>query len=89
MSKRLALIVGSITAFCFLCMGFFIVYYNMTFMDRLDKLKMECIFTSISLNSEYTFNAYLSNGGATVDYAVIGEIVNNKTKEKKIPRTTR
>lgn len=36
-----------------------------------------------SPNGEYTVNAYLCNGGATVAYAVRGEVVNNETGEKR------
>lgn len=43
----------------------------------------ELIYTSTSNSKEYTFNGYLVNSGATVAYAVRGEIVNNKTKEKR------
>ena len=36
-----------------------------------------------SPNGEYTVNAYLCNGGATVAYAVRGEVVNNETGKKR------
>lgn len=45
--------------------------------------KGELIYTSTSNSKEYTFNGYLVNSGATVAYTVRGEIVNNKTKEKR------
>ena len=36
-----------------------------------------------SPNGEYTVNAYVCNGGATVAYAVRGEVVNNETGKKR------
>jgi len=38
-----------------------------------------------SPNGEYTFKAYLVNGGATVDFAVRGEVQFNKSSKK--PKT--
>ena len=45
----------------------------------------EIITTSNSPDSSYTVTAYLNNGGATVDYAVLCAVKNNKNgKERNI-----
>ena len=43
----------------------------------------EFMYEVESPNGEYTVNAYLCNGGATVAYAVRGEVVNNETGKKR------
>ena len=43
----------------------------------------EFMYEVESPNGEYTENAYLCNGGATVAYAVRGEVVNNETGKKR------
>nr|WP_232337096.1 DUF5412 domain-containing protein [Lysinibacillus timonensis] len=48
------------------------------------RFKDELINQSTSPNGTYTINAYLSNGGATVSYTVLGELVFNK--ENKRPK---
>ncbi|MBP3951735.1 DUF5412 domain-containing protein [Bacillus suaedae] len=48
------------------------------------RLKDELITQSTSPNGTYMINAYLSNGHATVSYAVLGELVfNNDNKRAK------
>ncbi|WP_066073428.1 DUF5412 domain-containing protein [Neobacillus soli] len=46
------------------------------------RFKDELINQSTSPNGTYTINAYLSNGGATVSYAVLGELVFNKENKR-------
>ncbi len=41
----------------------------------------ELITTSDSPDSSYTITAYLNNGGATTDYAVLCVVKNNKTEK--------
>ena len=48
------------------------------------RFKDELINQSTSPDATYTVNAYLSNGGATVSYSVLGELVFNK--ENKRPK---
>lgn len=48
------------------------------------RFKDELITQSTSPNGTYTVNAYLFNGGATVSYTVLGELVFNK--ENKRPK---
>ncbi|MBQ5815917.1 MAG: DUF5412 domain-containing protein [Oscillospiraceae bacterium] len=43
----------------------------------------ELIATQSSPNGAYTVNAYLCDGGATVDYAIRCEIVTNETGQKR------
>lgn len=45
--------------------------------------KGELFYSSASPNGTYVFNAYIGGGGATAGNTVRGEIVNNKTKEKR------
>ncbi|WP_100372325.1 DUF5412 domain-containing protein [Bacillus sp. FJAT-45037] len=42
----------------------------------------ELINTSTSPNGTYTINAYISDGGATTSYAVLGELVFNEKKKR-------
>lgn len=46
------------------------------------RFKDELISQSTSPNRTYTINAYLSNGGATVSYSVLGELVFNKENKR-------
>ncbi|MEH7253776.1 DUF5412 domain-containing protein [Neobacillus niacini] len=57
----------------------FRVYWGFSDWSR---LKDELINQSTSPNGTYTINAYLSNGGATVSYAVLGELVFNKENKR-------
>lgn len=43
----------------------------------------ELISQSVSPDGEYTVFAYLNNGGATTDYAVLCSVKNNNTKKEK------
>lgn len=47
-----------------------------------NRFKDELINQSTSPNGTYTVNAYLSNGGATVSYTVLGELVFNKENKR-------
>lgn len=46
------------------------------------RFKDELINQSTSPKGTYTINAYLSNGGATVSYTVLGELVFNKENKR-------
>ncbi|MEC2078270.1 DUF5412 domain-containing protein [Metabacillus fastidiosus] len=46
------------------------------------RFKDELINQSSSPNGTYTINAYVSNGGATVSYTVLGELVFNKERKR-------
>lgn len=46
------------------------------------RFKDELINQSTSPNGTYTINAYLYNGGATVSYTVLGELVFNKENKR-------
>ena len=43
----------------------------------------EVLEQSTSPDGKYTVTAYLNNGGATTDYAVLGEVKNNETDKVK------
>ncbi|AVK85468.1 hypothetical protein C3943_19035 [Lysinibacillus sp. B2A1] len=46
------------------------------------RFKQELIAESTSPNGTYTVNAYVSDGGATTSYTVLGELVFNKENKK-------
>lgn len=59
------------------------IYWAFFDIQRIDG--QEIITTSDSPDSTYTVTAYLNNGGATTDYAVLCAVKNNKTgKERNI-----
>lgn len=45
--------------------------------------KGEFLHSHDSPDKQYTVNIYLANGGATVDYAIRGELVDNNTGKAK------
>ena len=63
-----------------LLFGSFVYYF---FFDIQHIKGQEKIAESVSPNGSYTVTAYLNNDGATVDYAVIATVTNNKTGRKK------
>jgi len=46
------------------------------------RFKQEVIAESTSPNGTYTVNAYVSDGGATTSYTVLGELMFNKENKK-------
>ena len=59
------------------------IYWAFFDIQRLDG--QQVITVSESPDSSYTVTAYLNNGGATTDYAVLCAVKNNKTgKERNI-----
>ena len=77
---------------CNYCSKYLVDYFRLNFIrnllgffdiQRLDG--QEVITVSDSPDSSYTVTAYLNNGGATTDYAVLCAVKNNKTgKERNI-----
>ena len=63
-----------------LFIGLFI-FKNFFSMANLPKGKH--IYRSSSPSHKYTFDAYLCDGGATTDYAIRGEIIDNHTGKKR------
>ena len=56
---------------------------NWAFFD-IQRIKGEDILEQYtSPDGKYTVTAYLNNGGATTDYAVLGEVKNNETNKVK------
>jgi len=56
---------------------------NWAFFD-IQRIKGEEVLTkSISPDSQYTVTAYLNNGGATTDYAVLCSVVNHETGKSR------
>ena len=76
------IIVASILLIIFALISYGI-YWAFFDIQRLDG--QEVITVSYSPDSSYTVTAYLNNGGATTDYAVLCAVKNNKTgKERNI-----
>ena len=57
--------------------------FNWAFLDIQRINGQEYLNESTSPNGEYTVTAYLNNGGATVDYAVLGRLKNNRNGKTK------
>nr|WP_088011915.1 DUF5412 domain-containing protein [Gottfriedia acidiceleris] len=57
------------------------IYWAFFDMNRLPK--GDFLTEEKSPNGKYTLKAYVTNGGATTDYAVRGELVFNKEKKSK------
>ena len=57
--------------------------YNWAFLDIQRINGQEYLNESTSPNGAYTVTAYLNNGGATVDYAVLGRLKNNRNGKTK------
>lgn len=69
-----------VIAFLIVLVALFIYY---AFFDIQRLHGQENISESTSPDGAYTITAYLNNGGATTDYAVLGTLVNNKNGSKK------
>lgn len=57
--------------------------FNWAFFDIQRINGQEYLGESTSPNGAYTVTAYLNNGGATVDYAVLGRLKNNRNGKMK------
>ncbi|HEX9026902.1 MAG TPA: DUF5412 family protein [Clostridium sp.] len=80
--KKKKIIWGIVIIFIVISIGFLILedtfFYSMTKLPKGDYLSQ-----STSANGTYTIKTYLYNGGATVDYAVRGELIIN-TKNNNV-----
>jgi hypothetical protein len=65
---------GAVFLFC-------LYYYFFVSLNHLPK--GDLLTETVSPNGDYTLNIYLINGGATVSYAVKGEVVYHKKKDKR------
>lgn len=74
MSEILRVIIRTIICFA-VVIGILYVFYYLAFV-RLPRGEIQK--SCASPTGEYTVNLYLCNGGATVDYAIRGEVVYNK-----------
>ena len=74
MKKKIATIVVIIIAILFY--GVYLAFFDMA------RLKGEFISEVKSPNGTYTVKSYLSNGGATTGYAILGELNYNKVNKK-------
>lgn len=69
--------------FVFIIIGAVYFYIN-SFFNGIQGIKGQQYLNDLSSpNGEYTVKAYLNNGGATVDYAVLVQLKNNKNNKTK------
>ncbi len=66
----------------FIIVGSLLVYGVYWVFFDWSRFKQELIINSTSPEGTYTINAYKSDGGATVSYAVLGELVFNKKNKR-------
>lgn len=72
--QTLKVAIGTIVC-CAVAAGILYAFYHLAFV-RLPRGEIQA--SCASPTGEYTVNLYLCNGGATVDYAIRGEVVYNK-----------
>ena len=83
MKKFLKVIIPIIFVILFIAIGFYAVNWAFFDIQRIDG--QELLNEAVSPDGKYTVSAYLNNGGATTDYAVLCSVRNNDTdKEKNI-----
>ncbi|MEG6511738.1 DUF5412 domain-containing protein [Desulforamulus ruminis] len=82
-AKRRALMVLSLFPLSFLTLLAYGIYWAFFDMNHLPK--QELLTAVDSPDGAYTVKAYLSNGGATTAYAVLGELHFNKVNKKPKP----
>ena len=61
--------------------GAYAIHWAFFDIQRIDG--QELINEVVSPDGKYTVSAYLNNGGATTDYAVLCSVRNNETEKKK------
>lgn len=81
-AKKKSLIVIALFPLFFIALISYGIYWAFFDMNRLPK--EELIAEVISPNGTYTLKAYLSDGGATTAFAVLGEL--NYNQENKTPK---
>ena len=83
LKKFLKVIIPIIFIILFIAIGFYAVNWAFFDIQRIDG--QELLNEAVSPDGKYTVSAYLNNGGATTDYAVLCSVRNNDTdKEKNI-----
>lgn len=80
MKKKIFITVGSIIILIATII-YITIYTSFYSMSRLPQ--GEFISETVSSDGKYTIKAYLCNGGATTDYAVRGELINNGNNKVK------
>ena len=70
-----------ILVFIFIVIGVYTVNWAFFDIQRIDG--QELLNEVVSPDGKYTVSAYLNNGGATTDYAVLCSVRNNKTEKEK------
>lgn len=84
MKKHIKIIIPIVVVFLII-IAFFIYGIHWAFFDIQRIEGQEVIEEVISPNDNYTITAYLNNGGATTDYAVLCSVTDNQTgKERNI-----
>ncbi|WP_369678831.1 DUF5412 family protein [Planococcus faecalis] len=74
------LVIGVASSVVIVALFGYVVYWAFFDMQRLPE--GEFLTESVSPNGAYTIRAYVTNGGATVAYAVRGELVFNEENKK-------
>ena len=70
-----------ILIFIFIVIGVYTINWAFFDIQRIDG--QELLNEVVSPDGKYTVSAYLNNGGATTDYAVLCSVRNNKTEKEK------
>ncbi|WP_156423955.1 DUF5412 domain-containing protein [Planococcus kocurii] len=74
------LVIGVASSIVIAALFGYVVYWAFFDMQRLPE--GEFLTESVSPNGAYTIRAYVTNGGATVAYAIRGELVFNEENKK-------
>lgn len=72
------LLISAVVIILVVVLGIYYLFFDIQRFDGEEILK-----TSVSPDNRYTVTAYLHNGGATVDYSVLGTVTDNKTGIKR------
>ena len=82
--KRVFRIIGCTVIFIIICIAAFFAYRIFLSVTSIEEIEgQELIKTEVSPGGTYEAKAYLNNGGATVDYAVLVVLVDKKSNKGK------
>ena len=82
--KRVFRIIGCTVIFIIICIAAFFAYRIFLSVTSIDEIEgQELIKTEVSPGGIYEAKAYLNNGGATVDYAVLVVLVWTRSQTRK------
>ncbi len=81
MKKFLKIIIPIIIVVIVIAIGVYAIHWAFFDIQRIDG--QELLNEVVSPDGKYTVCAYLNNGGATTDYAVLCSVRNNETEKEK------